>query len=196
MEVASQKRQRRLAKGFSMTRIRNSCQECGSYKAFTNSAKCIPCRFRYSITPNGCWVWDGYCDPKGYGEFRFYGIEKSAARVSYIIHNGPIPNSLHVLHKCDNPPCVNPDHLFVGTHQDNMRDKVNKGRAFLNGRNLTSCRGEKHFNARLSADQAVRIKQSSEPSKVLAARYGVHVTHINRIRRGAKWAHLQSEAAA
>lgn len=99
---------------------------------------------------------------------------------------------MFVCHKCDNPPCVNPEHLFLGTPKDNVADMISKGRGRLGVRE----RGELNFNAKLTAEQALAIKQSKEPSKVLADRYGIHFTHVNRIRRGVKWAHLGAEAAA
>src|SRR4030043_361681 len=75
-----------------------------------------------------CWIWTAYCNKKEYGCFKFQDKSELAHRVSWIIHNGPIPNGLHVLHKCDNPPCVRPDHLFLGTDKDNANDRISKGR--------------------------------------------------------------------
>lgn len=72
----------------------------------------------------GCWVWQKSLRPKGYGQF----MSKAAHRVSYAIHKGD-PKGMFVCHKCDNPPCINPDHLFLGTPLDNMIDMKHKGRA-------------------------------------------------------------------
>ncbi len=69
-----------------------------------------------------CWVWQGHCLSFGYGQARFDGKRQVAHRIAWQITYGPIPQGLFVLHKCDNPPCVNPTHLYVGTHTDNMRD--------------------------------------------------------------------------
>ena len=90
-------------------------------------------------TPTGCWEWTRTRLPKGYGLFRVLG-QKYAHRVSFMIHKMPVPNfnKLHVLHKCDNPPCVNPDHLMVGTNLDNVRDCVAKGRT-KKGRHKSHC---------------------------------------------------------
>ena len=88
---------------------------------------------KYITEPNtGCWIWIAALSNKGYGKIgrgmRQDGHEP-AHRISWELNYGPIPEGLHVLHKCDNPPCVNPNHLFLGTHGDNMRDSVTKGRA-------------------------------------------------------------------
>lgn len=76
---------------------------------------------------SGCWVWSASGEYGSYGYFSYLG-ETRAHRVSYILYIGPIPNDLLVLHKCDRRSCVNPDHLFVGTQKDNVRDMVDKGR--------------------------------------------------------------------
>lgn len=78
--------------------------------------------------PCECWMWRAGTNGNGYGHILWGEKRELAHRVSYSLANGPIPGGLHVLHKCDTPLCVNPAHLFVGTHTDNMRDKVDKGR--------------------------------------------------------------------
>lgn len=80
-------------------------------------------------SPDECWEFKGAKYEHGYGCLSVGGRKnKGAHRISYVIHFGEIPNDLHVLHKCDNPPCVNPNHLFLGTHKQNMEDKSRKGR--------------------------------------------------------------------
>lgn len=81
-----------------------------------------------------CWEWQGGLGTHGYGSFKLNGRDHVASRISFFIINGAILNNGHVLHKCDNPCCVNPDHLFVGTHDDNMKDKMHKGRGRRLGR--------------------------------------------------------------
>lgn len=78
---------------------------------------------------NGCVEWVGHRDPKGYGRASSGFGEVLAHRISYIMHNGPIPEGLHVLHRCDNPSCCNPRHLFLGTNLDNVNDRLRKGRS-------------------------------------------------------------------
>jgi len=84
------------------------------------------------VTESGCWIWEGSCSNTGYGSMQIGTNRKpkaeNAHKLSWIIHNGKVPEGMYVLHKCDVRACVNPDHLFLGTHQDNMKDMVNKGR--------------------------------------------------------------------
>jgi len=82
---------------------------------------------RVNKIPGGCWEWTGPLEPSGYARC-WGGTKERAHRFSWMIYNGPIPEGMLVLHKCDNKKCVNPDHLFLGTQLDNMRDKVEKGR--------------------------------------------------------------------
>lgn len=98
-------------------------------------------RFRAKIVvvEGGCWEWTGSTNPSGYGELGLGGRHEglvAAHRLSWELHVGPIPDGLWVLHRCDNPPCCNPDHLFLGTRTDNVRDMYAKGRRGLvdNGR--------------------------------------------------------------
>jgi hypothetical protein len=81
-----------------------------------------------SVDPGGCWWWIGGVKDDGYGTLKVNGPEVGAHRFSWEIHGGSIPEGKWVLHHCDNPRCVNPDHLFLGTHQDNMRDRSVRGR--------------------------------------------------------------------
>lgn len=94
---------------------------------------------KWTPEPNtGCWLWSEGTDWAGYGYFRHAG-ELLAHRCSYVLHSGPIPTGLHVLHKCDVPACVNPEHLFLGTHQDNMTDCKVKGRTQRANAKKTHC---------------------------------------------------------
>lgn len=140
----------------------------------------------YAIEPNsGCWLWNKTYNQNGYGVFRIGSIcdgtrqQRLAHRISYELANGSIPNGMEVCHKCDNPACINPDHLFAGTHADNMGDAAKKRRfpgSYLVGETNPSCR---------LSDQDIRdIRSSREKGIVLAHRYGVHHCHISRIKNG------------
>ena len=125
-----------------------------------------------------CWVWNGYFNSTGYGFLNVDGRKTLAHRYSFLLHKGPIPDGLHVLHKCDNPPCTNPDHLFLGTNQDNIADRVAKGRS----RTVPLPRGE-HPNTKLSVDQACEVRRIYRPGMgpALARQFGVSKTLIKKI---------------
>ena len=81
------------------------------------------------VKSDDCWLWTAGHTPDGYGMVKVYGRHHGAHRVSWTLTNGPIPDGLAVLHRCDNPPCCRPDHLFLGTLGDNNRDRASKGRS-------------------------------------------------------------------
>lgn len=132
-----------------------------------------------------CWVWTAFRNPAGYGHFRVggrAGRHELAHRVALALALGRAPLA-HVLHKCDNPACVRPEHLFEGTNADNVRDAVEKGRN-------TRLRGESNGRRRLSEVDVAAVRGSSESLRTLAARYGVSTTAIGKIRRGEAWRHV------
>ena len=94
-------------------------------------------RFWAKVNRDGdCWMWTGTLNHKGYGQFWFGTKHHQSHRASWMMHRGPIPDGMWVLHKCDTPSCVNPAHLYLGTHAENMADMVARGR----GTTKTVCR--------------------------------------------------------
>jgi hypothetical protein len=143
------------------------------------------------ISEAGCWEWVG-AKQHGYGNFSINGKGYRSHRVSWEFFNEkPIPNGLEVCHHCDNPSCINPDHLFLGTHEDNLRDMNNKNRAFFRkGMNMNS--GNLNPSAKLSLLQVKEIKESLKNFKPglcteLALQYRVCNSTIKDIKQGRKW---------
>jgi hypothetical protein len=138
-----------------------------------------------------CWVWTGASRPTGYGNFKINFRTCSTHRFSWIIHNGSIPKGLCVCHRCDNPSCVNPNHLWLGTRKDNSEDMVKKNRS-----NGGAPSGEKNPNAKLDEEQVLEIiKLYKYRSKVfgvsgLANKYKVSVNNVRRILSRKAWRHL------
>ncbi len=99
-------------------------------------------------TPSGCWEWQKYRTIAGYGQLRFRGRTTAAHRLAWELANGPIPEGLHVLHHCDNPPCCNPAHLFTGDDQANAQDAVRKGRHSSMVHPESRPRGSGHYSRR------------------------------------------------
>lgn len=134
---------------------------------------------------DGCWHWTGCLKDTGYGVLSLGAREISAHRFSYTIHKGEIPAGFNVCHTCDNRGCVNPDHLFLGTHADNVQDMVQKGRQRCNPR-----RGEEHKRHKLTGAEVLEIFESSGPADVVAQQYGVSATLVWNIRKKRTWKHL------
>lgn len=149
---------------------------------------------------DACWIWTAG-GRGGYGTFFLGGKMHGAHRVAYRIARGPIPNGLHVCHRCDNPPCVRPDHLFLGTNHENQLDKCAKGRlvtrfqpghAFLTPPERLP-RGERVHCAKLTADDVRRIRRmraEGRAGRAIARLFGVSETAIRRVVSGRTWAHV------
>jgi excisionase family DNA binding protein len=134
-----------------------------------------------------CWVYAESRAEFGYGQFYLRrGNPRLAHSVSYALCKGPVPPRMHVCHHCDNPPCVRPDHLFIGTAAANALDCVSKGRA-------NRAQGVRHASARLD-DDAVRAIRAVEPYygrvRDLARKYGVSDTAIRSVLTGRTWRHV------
>jgi (2Fe-2S) ferredoxin len=140
---------------------------------------------RIKITERGCWEWQGARQPPwGYGFFKHDQIVMRAHRASFEEFRYPIPDGLSICHTCDNPCCVYPLHLFPGTTQDNVDDCKQKGRTKT---------GEKHWNNRLTEDQAkeiIRRHHAGEKPKDLAEEFGTSADNIWQISAGIRWKHL------
>lgn len=155
-------------------RVRTCSRMCGGiisrrdrYSAFEE---------KYIPEPNsGCWIWIGACDEHGYGDF-WDGTEIIGAhRASYQFHCGKIPDGGHVLHSCDFPPCVNPDHLFLGDHVANMADMVSKNR---------HAAGERHGNCKLDNLTIDYIRRSFARGRDIAAELGISESYVSQLRSG------------
>jgi hypothetical protein len=145
---------------------------------------------RKSADPDGCWAWTAARNPLGYGEFRAKTDRRAgmdlAHRVAYELTYGPIPLGMQVCHRCDNPSCVRPDHLFLGSNADNVADRQAKGRS-------GSARGAQNPNAKLDIERVAEIRRrhaAGETTVALGAEFGVTATLIGLIARRKVWRHV------
>lgn len=150
-----------------------------------------------AVPPNGaaCWEWAGTKAVKGYGRMRAWGRSHRAHRLSWMIFRGPIPDALCVCHHCDNRGCVNPEHLFLGSHKDNITDAMSKGRMWVQRDPAGSLRsrgirpGSLSNFAKLTDRDVAEIRRLAPAvtRRDLAARFSVHPDTIRNVLRGSTW---------
>ena len=134
----------------------------------------------------GCWEWAGTCFFSGYARAGLSSrkgkkYSQHANRMSYEVFIGDIPKNMLVCHKCDNPKCVNPEHLFLGTPKDNLMDMVKKGR---------SLKGEINPNSKLTEEIVKKIRRSKKSREFLSEKYEVSVCTIRDAQNGRTWKHI------
>ena len=146
-----------------------------------------------------CLEWTARCNAGGYGAFSIFTRPTGAHKAAYRLFNGPIPAGMQVLHKCDNRKCILPDHLFLGTISDNMRDKFLKGRCACGDKNGTRThperllRGEDRWNAKLTEHDVRKIRTSltgGVSQRLLARQFNVDRGSIAAIKQGTGWRHV------
>ncbi len=183
--------------------IHRTCERCGApYLAGTSRIRYCSneCRLAINWTAMfwsqvnradsaGCWLWLGHRNTQGYGTFTWRtDLGRKTVRThrfAWELSVGPIPPGLHVLHRCDNPPCCNPAHLWLGTNDDNMADRDAKNRRVI-------LRGEQHGCAVLKAESVDKIRAlrlTGWTLSSLAERFGVTETTVSRICLGRAWKH-------
>jgi hypothetical protein len=134
----------------------------------------------------GCWIWIGHKNKAGYGRIRQKYKDKTAHRFSWEIFNGPIPESMFICHTCDNPPCCNPDHLFLGTPKDNTQDCIKKNRQRYQ-------KGSAHNMAKLSESEIPKIREllkNGEKQYIIARMFNVSPMIISKIKHRKLWNHV------
>jgi hypothetical protein len=146
--------------------------------------------------PDDCWPWNRSRFPSGYGQFKLHPGEspQKASRMAWTLTFGSIPDGLLVCHRCDNPPCCNPRHLFLGTHADNNADKITKGRHPQRKPEFVA--DLVHRVRKLSDEEiaeARRLRATGVAFRAIAARFGVHHTTIVRLVIGKTWREGDSE---
>lgn len=130
-----------------------------------------------------CWNWGGCKIKTGYGCVMLNGKIEKAHRVSYYLKHGDIPEDMYVCHTCDNPSCVNPDHLFVGTQKDNMQDMISKGRA-------CDRKGTANPKNKFTEEQVIAIRNDDRPYSQIAKDYNTNKSRISEIKLYKTWRHL------
>jgi hypothetical protein len=141
---------------------------------------------RFTIEPGGCWIWTGCKAGNGYGAIKINQKQYGAHQMAYLFFRGPLPKGLMVCHHCDNPLCVNPKHLFLGTALDNVRDMYSKGRQ-------NPPRGSAG-SAILTEEQVLEIRKLASESGIsrsnLAKSFGVKTATIGAVVRRTNWRHI------
>jgi len=158
------------------------CETCSSlcYKKYARAFCSDKCRFLAYVEKeeNGCWIWKGALTNKGYGKVNFKKQKTAiASRVSYELFKGPIEDKLFICHICDNPSCVNPDHLFAGSHMENMLDMIDKGR------HHSKLTGEEVFELR-------KLWQNGWSQRQIMDKFKIASSTVSNIVNRRSWRHI------
>lgn len=136
---------------------------------------------KYSqLVESGCIEWQAFRNRNGYGIVNLWPKTYLAHRAAWAAEKGPVPAGMHVCHHCDNPACINVEHLFLGTPAENCADKIRKGRARW-GTNPQ--RGLERYNGKLSSEQVLAIRAATESQREIAARFGIAQQTVSDIKR-------------
>lgn len=138
-------------------------------------------------TKTGCMEFTGHRDPLGYGKITMRGKGMLAHRAAYVLSKGPIPDGMLVCHKCDNPPCINPDHLFIGTDYENTMDAVKKGRKFI-----PDSRGSSHGGSKITESDVKEIRRMSGEisQKKIGEIFDLNQATVSNIITKRTWKHV------
>jgi len=142
---------------------------------------------------DSCWIWIGARSGGNYGWFQWEGKGVRPHRLVWSILFGEIPEKMMICHKCDNPPCFNPSHLFIGTRSDNQKDSARKRRSNFFTNQILSSRGEDRYNAKLTDEEVREIKMElarGTSVRAIARIYPAGRSTITRIKKGLQWAHI------
>lgn len=140
-----------------------------------------------------CMVWNGPTNRGGYGRKRIKGKDVLLHRMAYEWANGPIPDGMCVCHTCDNPPCVNPDHLWLGTRSENTLDRIGKGRTHIfESSHYKMLASRSHESRRILGESEVRaIRSDKRKQRLIAEDYGISQQHVSDIRLKKRYAHVK-----
>lgn len=137
---------------------------------------------KFVFRQDACWEWTGgLVSKRGYARFKIEGERFTVSRIAYALAYGYVPEDKFVLHECDNPKCVRPDHLFLGSATENQHDMKIKGRA---------ARGERSASAKLTTEQVLMIRRDPRPAPHVADELGIHKSTVRKIRTRVNWAHV------
>lgn len=168
-----------------------TCQSLTSRPDLHSIQKTFEQKIAYE--PNcGCWLWEAGAFSNGYGAFHLDRKVVGAHRFSYRLYVGSIPDGMLVCHSCDIPQCVNPDHLWLGSHADNTADMMAKGRGALGliRERVGSQTGEKHPRVKLTENEVLAIIDDGRLQADIANEYGITQSHVSRLKNGNRWVHL------
>lgn len=188
-----------------------SGQYCSRECAYAGRRARVADRFWKQVQKtDSCWIWTASLNKHGYGKAFYEGKTMSAHRLAYILTYGPVSDGINVCHSCDKDyptndasyrRCVRPDHLFLGTTADNMKDKAQKGRCNSpagerNGANLHPdrvARGDNNGQSKVTSEQVLKMfeeRKAGKSQKELSAEFGIQISTVSRILNGKRWKHI------